>query len=755
MDRRNSTTDDQEPRPTGNPNVFDDEYALDPAEEDYMPGVSDGFRPTNNGISGDRHDHDREREREPSPARPSFAAQHSTDGDLRRFASRNSTAKVPCARESISHDIRHAGTHTRGVGSQATPLQHHTSISSTGSFATMARSESPFGTGPSHPYGMYPQNTMARSSSVTTSSTQPQPHRSVSLQRPTHPYGMYPQNVVEDQVEAPVPPVPAAIPVGFPGLNTGFHRQIGPDGEEQDIIGPDGHTEQLPPYSRYPEEGPTKAALAAEASSTPVETVPAPLSTSNDALVSPVEHQAQPQEEPPREPPATREPQTSEQGASEKQEHEKAPKGWTSRKLWGKVPLGVALVLLVLVLVFAIILGAAIGTFVAKNKKDDHGNNKHKDKDNPSPQVTGPSGSMFDAYTIPVPSSLPPLPTGAFALPLGVAQEASPGCLPMANQLSAWSCKMTFVPLLLNMSYLPPSPTVSSGTQPQPVATMQPYTKPDGGIQWGVQPPSIPSQALSLVMDNDYKAYGPAYHFQTRYDKIVVLSPEEFSAGASLRKRNQGPKGGDGDNKAPFRHRFQVMPGETPWYCVWNQTFIEMYIYVTDNSTAATFTAFPSVWPSNNPFQSSIPTEATSTPTSLGGSAAPSTTFGSVTAPNTPSPTPLHRRGDSDYPHLLPYPRIVKIEERRLPGAPQPYCQKMRLLDNGAVVPEMNGSGAPIKVLIQEDDPSLEEFLLSAGGPPPNPSATSNTPNNNSNRRRDLAKRRDPAGACHCQWMFQ
>jgi hypothetical protein len=203
---------------------------------------------------------------------------------------------------------------------------------------------------------------------------------------------MYPQNIVED--EPPLPQMQSAIPVGFPGLNTGYHRQIGPDGEEQDIVGPDGHTEQLPPYSRFPEEGPTKAALAAAASATPVAApLPAPANISDGELlpspvsplspvqpVQPLPTQQQETENRDADPSAAlpHQPEssaasplsasTSEQSFCEKQETERAVKTWRSKKLWGRIPMTFVLAALVLLLVFAVILGAAIGTFVAKNK---------------------------------------------------------------------------------------------------------------------------------------------------------------------------------------------------------------------------------------------------------------------------------------------------------------------------------------------------------------------------------------------------
>jgi len=427
MERRNSNDEEPSRRPS-NPNVFDDDYEIDPDENDFMPSVSDGFRPANasEGLNSDRQDHDRDEaiQRHASTSKPS-------NNDLRRVATRNSTAKV-----APPQDGRPPSMHNRGPSippPSPSPLSHRTSVSSTASFATTSNGENPFemGTGPSHPYGMYPQNTMARTPSIATTSTARQPHRSMSLQRPTHPYALYSQSGLDEALDhdAPleparpaVPPIQTAIPLGFPGLGTGYHRVLGPDGEEQDIIGPDGHTEQLPPYSRYPEEGPTKASLAAEASaSTRVIPAPDPAVDTEDPFNTPVSPVSPlsaasfsapalpsvpllPPVTPARLPPQRPETQTgnaatvtstystaaqvpaepsdsssasllsTEQSFSEKEEHTETKTSWRKKKLWGKIPMGVVVVVLILLFVFAVVFGAAIGTAVAKK----HQGNKNK-----------------------------------------------------------------------------------------------------------------------------------------------------------------------------------------------------------------------------------------------------------------------------------------------------------------------------------------------------------------------------------------
>ena len=103
---------------------------------------------------------------------------------------------------------------------------------------------------------MYPQESrLARTASVATTSTVQVLERPYNGPGgPTHPYGMYPQNTVSEG-EPSVAPM-AAVPVGFPGLQGAeYQRRLGPEGEEiAGIIGPDGHTEELPPYTQYPDE---------------------------------------------------------------------------------------------------------------------------------------------------------------------------------------------------------------------------------------------------------------------------------------------------------------------------------------------------------------------------------------------------------------------------------------------------------------------------------------------------------------------
>ena len=431
MERRNSHESTLSQRESVH-NVFDDDNEIDFDEDDFMVSDGLGFRQTHANAEAPRNGHPLESDYSETPQRQTSMsmskAPANPGSDLRRTATRNSTAKV---RNSMVQDSRPAGLSNRPPITES-HLQHRDSVSSTASFATTSNTENPFETGPSHPYGMYPQHTMDRSNSVATASAARQ-DRPMSAQRPAHPYAMYSQSGLDDEapmqtmqaIPPTLPPIQTAMPVGFPGLNNGYHRVLGPDGEEQDIVGPDGHTEQLPPYSRYPDEGPTKASMAAEASASRI--IPAPLNPAMDSEdpfntpaspVSPVSEASYsahavpaaaaepllPPITPARLPPQRPETQTgslapvssantvpaapsdsssasllsAENGEfnekyNENGDPETTKTSWRKKRLFGKIPMGVAVVVLVLLLVFAVALGAAIGTFAAKKHsgKDD------------------------------------------------------------------------------------------------------------------------------------------------------------------------------------------------------------------------------------------------------------------------------------------------------------------------------------------------------------------------------------------------
>ncbi|KAF2135617.1 uncharacterized protein K452DRAFT_239026 [Aplosporella prunicola CBS 121167] len=672
-------------------------------------------------------------------------------------------------------------------------LAHRASVASTSSFATEHRSQSPFpsNSGPSHPYGMYPQGTgVARSPSMATTSTARAPRQSFSGQGPTHPYGMYPQNVVEDDEEhMPTAPMHNQIPVGFPGLDRGYHRQIGPDGEEQDIIGPDGHMEQLPPYTRFPEEGPTKASLmavpeemgpagvvatagavapAASAATPPADSRDMLLTTSNAATpndrlsseqlqLPQAEQQPVPPQpsQPPPQPPQEQQPSapdgpTAEQGAEQSEKAWKE-KSWTEKRrtriLWGKVPIWVLIVLVIIIIILAAVLGAVVGALLPKADKHDRGGGHHNQP--PPTSTIASTFSMFDASTIPIPTDLPSLPTGKFALPMKSPDVSSNTCLTESSQTDAWSCDAEVPSMEINID----------GEDNEYGAYITPLEN-NTALNYGTQVPDISRQKLTLVKDLDDISDGPAWHFQAFYQKIVILRDDDFAAGQSsqsVKKRHAqayttvstAPWTAPTDfiiSPGNFRHR-QVVAGDTPWYCVFNHTFIETFIYVKKNTTNSSSTSTSTTY-------EATPISSSSTRFAREGSTYhPAPTWTTTSKYPTATEVPKERRDSkehdnskerrsssyTDVDNIGLYSRLVKVEERRVPNSEKPRCQKMQFLNNGELVTYVDEYGNHVIVTLEEEVPD-----------------SSTNDDDSSTRRsfRKFSRRDDPSKSCHCQWTF-
>lgn len=277
---------------SSNPDIFSDEFALEPLEISHGFGLDsrEGDSLDNTISPTAPHDY---------PER-SIAQQHLSESiqgfprrsaGSHRYSGRNSfSSRHDSTLPSSYHPAGNAPVSENSNGA-STP---HRSISSNSTF-TMPRTQSPYqgATGPSQPYGLYSQNIgISRTPSSATTSTVRMPERLyMGPVASTQPYGMYPQNTVPEDEVSPVDGI-TPVPVGFPGLGQDYRRRFGPDGEEAaDLVGPDGHTEQLPPYTRYPNDLPPKdgapaAPLSAVSPVSPIVTPENHAETSQDTLIA-------------------------------------------------------------------------------------------------------------------------------------------------------------------------------------------------------------------------------------------------------------------------------------------------------------------------------------------------------------------------------------------------------------------------------------------------------------------------------------
>lgn len=168
---------------------------------------------------------------------------------------------------------------------------------------------------------------------------------------------------------------------------------------------------------------------------------------------------------------------------------------------------------------------------------------------------------------------------------------------------------------------------------------------------YGTQPPTISSdQVMDLVHDSNANRFGPAWFFQVPYDKLVIVPESALSmpsTSTSKSKRRREPRnGGHGFDIS----RRNIQAGEKPWFCYWNHTLLETFIYPNASSSYGS---------------SNSSSTTTSTTTTSSASAASST-------------------ADVLTQFLPPYPKIVRVEERRFSHyRSQPYCVQMLILDNG------------------------------------------------------------------------
>lgn len=226
-----------------------------------------------------------------------------------------------------------------------------------------------------------------------------------------------------------------------------------------------------------------------------------------------------------------------------------------------------------------------------------------------------PSSMHSDGPAAPTPTQTNlPLQRGAFILPIGTPQQQNSACLAQNNESAAWTCT-TRKPLLL--SFLP-SPAEQKNFTMMSVDSMS-GLKPNA---YGIQDPDINPVELTSTVDKEHSSNGPAYYFRTTYSRAVLLREDQIVS--------QGRP-----TTPPDAEILNIQVGDRPWLCVFNETLLEGYIYVSQKSTCGNeLVEFNSTQPFRLP--------------------------------------------------CLPY--VMKLTEQRVPNSTRPYCEQMRMQQNGDLV---------------------------------------------------------------------
>ncbi|KAJ5561337.1 hypothetical protein N7535_004196 [Penicillium sp. DV-2018c] len=609
-------------RTFSNPNVFADEYALEPIDSDRI-----------------------ERPHSPSSIASCATLRENTQSKTASAAAtENENPFGDDARVSLDEPHRSslpqkgygfANNHnpTSSLSSNSSMIQRNQSVSSRFS---IPRALSPYtgATGPSHPYGMYPQVGVSRSPSVGSISTIRPVERPIEDSTgPQHPYAMYSQNVVEEGMDDDI------IPVGFPGHNQPYQPPAGrPADDVGDIIGPDGHAEPLPPYSRYPTgviPKPPTPEIMADLNTSPEERrlnnesprAPPISETSSRALVP--EQSAEENNEGNREEPVAT---TGIMAFEEKLKRRGKKTACCGLPVWTFVLIGT-------VMLIGACIGGVIGGVLGTKKAAEASNQDEEEaqKSRAPPIVTVTATPQMDASLIPTPTNIKPIPSGHYMVPAGY-QNGSGLCVDESNYGKAWKCMQA-----------PGEFEVFVGETKGHHSIVFDYGAPTATFTYGAQAPywpAEPTQALRMAIDTTDVGLGPALFFLAPFDKLVIVPEDTFSS--SLSRRSWADDGwAQADAYKSLKQTVEV--GDKPWFCWWNNTMMEFFMYVNQ-----------------------------STSYSLGSTAAVNSDMASSTAG-----AKVDKRVDSSIEDI---PRRIKIEERRDdPSRESPYCQQMQIRKNGGL----------------------------------------------------------------------
>ncbi len=382
---------------------------------------------------------------------------------------------------------------------------------------------------------------------------------------------------------------------------------------------------------------------------------------------------------------------------------------------------------------------------------------------------------------------------GVFSMPLQPSRLLN-ACFKDTTKSPAWSCHLTIYGLRLTVNKTKEN---SLGDYTATITFNQTHTMANHVYSYGEQP-YLMDNPVSLELVNDTsERHGPAWFKQLSYNKTVIVPAGALSR-TNKRIRDKPRGGGD------FKRKGIIQPGDKPWICTWPDTYLELFIYPHQNSSLSTMKPLPFGPPGPFPGSSSPsgtttavdpgapqtpqpspstawdpsetgkpyyrgkgsgddwgpypdrggegnpkPTDAptTTTPTD------PTATAGEQSSSSTASYEPIDAGDNFFTPPPPPYPKVIKLEERRMYSPRRPVCQQVEVREPGEpAVPLKDDKGKPIIIEIIENEP-LEP-------PPPLPANEEKSPGERRGLESQLLARQGSPGGpdtrtqCGCEWVM-
>jgi hypothetical protein len=224
------------------------------------------------------------------------------------------------------------------------------------------------------------------------------------------------------------------------------------------------------------------------------------------------------------------------------------------------------------------------------------------------------------------------------------------------------------------------------------------------GYSYGSQPPTLGvPQELDLVEDVEDPELGLAWYSQVSYNKLVILpevalEPTTQSKSSRFWRRDSDYASG----YAAWQSKEVLVSGDIAWFCFWNGTLLQAYIYPNASSQPDRASMIA------GRREVAAPTEAYTIPLMLTASVVdgPTSILPSWSVPVTSTlPPPMQTTGVK----YVPYPKAIKLEERRTRRLEadqydSPYCIKMQMgyWPLSTPTPVVNSTGQAVVVYLDE-----------------------------------------------------